>query len=267
MQQSAQDNNAETMPNPEVAEIDAAIMQSTTGSADETPKRQTDTEIESSDQHVGIDNEALNGGEASEYSDFAQETSADDFSSKPQPVDGLVSQIGLKKADQEEEGVDEDLTPVLSWQASEPSQIGSRSMPAMPIVLTAAALISAGIFVVGGINFGSIFSVITIIFGVFTLFYVNNQQQQLQEYTIYEKGVAVGSQFYGYSDLKSFNVVSDDDSSLVIELEPVRRFMVRTVIHPDGSNAEQVIDTLSRYLPRQDKEPSTIDKFSSSLRS
>lgn len=267
MQPSSQDNNvnnAEAIPNSEVAEIDAAMTQNATPSTSQTFDQEVGVGAEPSGQYAEIYKETLNDDENSNNLDVAKEVSSDDHSSKPQPVGGLVSQIGLKNSEQEE--IDEDFTPLLSWQSSEPAHIGSKSMSAMPIALVIAVLMSLGIFVVGGFNFGSIFSVITIIFGFFTLFYVNNQQQQLQEYAIYETGVAVGRQFYRYSDLKSFTVVSDDESSLVIELEPVRRFMVRAVIHPDGSNVEQVIEALGIYLPRQDKEPSAIDKFSSSLR-
>lgn len=265
-------NSVEQTPNPEVAEIDAAVMQDNSNTAGQPQQTEPAANVvnqqpqQSAEPQANYGQATLTQDNETGFTDSQTNQSSDSDIASPQPVDGLVSQIGLKRG-AEDEAIDTELSaPLLSWQASEPVQVNAQNKSIMPGVLGAVGLVALAIFLIGGINFGSVLSVITIIFGVFTLIYVNRQQQQLQNYTIFEEGVAVGNQFYGYSDLKSFNVVSDGDNSPVIELEPVKRFMVRTVIHPDGSNAEQVIDVLSQYLPRQDKEPSTIDRFSAGLR-
>lgn len=265
-------NSVEQTPNPEVAEIDAAVMQDNSNTAGQPQQTEPAANAvnqqpqQSAEPQADYGQATLNQDNETGFTDSQTNQSSDSDIASPQPVDGLVSQIGLKRGT-EDEAIDTELSaPLLSWQASEPVQINAQNKSIMPGVLGAVGLVALAIFLIGGINFGSVLSVVTIIFGVFTLIYVNRQQQQLQNYTIFEEGVAVGNQFYGYSDLKSFNVVSDGDNSPIIELEPVKRFMVRTVIHPDGSNTEQVIDVLSQYLPRQDKEPSTIDRFSAGLR-
>lgn len=178
-----------------------------------------------------------------------------------QIVDGVKGQLGL--GDNLEDVVTEE--PLLAWQAAEPARVPSANPYAL-LVLALVALLFIGVTLfIGGFTFGSFLSIVTIAIGLFTLVYASRYQSQLQDYAIYESGVQVGNQYYNFWQLRSFVLVTSDTTASVVELIPAQRTMFQVAMHLDSTSAEQAIAILEQKLPREDREPTFIDRLSNGI--
>ena len=84
-------------------------------------------------------------------------------------------------------------------------------------------------------------------------------------YELNEDGVTIEGKQYPYRNFRSFGVVSDMDWH-AIDLEPTQRFMPRLTILFGDDDFDVIVEHLSAYLPRADRNPDWIERLSRYLR-
>jgi hypothetical protein len=84
-------------------------------------------------------------------------------------------------------------------------------------------------------------------------------------YELTPQGISVDGKTYPYSAFRSFDVVPDE-SWHAIELEPVQRFSPRLVILFDEQDFDEIVAHLELHLPRVDRMPDAIERFTRFIR-
>lgn len=85
------------------------------------------------------------------------------------------------------------------------------------------------------------------------------------EYAITEKGIQIGQRFHSFSEFKSFSII-DDGALPSVLLMPLKRFLPPITLFCEPQAADDIISTLSAYLPHESKKPDAVDKLMSNLR-
>ena len=130
------------------------------------------------------------------------------------------------------------------------------------------ALIVAGVVITALTFFitrQDILATVTVFIAFIAIIVYAGRKPDTKHYAVHEKGVKVGDKEYAYSEFRSFSVVEEGaiDS---IWLKPLKRFAPAVVIYFSPEDEEKIIDTLSVYLPHEDRELDAIDKFSKKVR-
>ena len=84
-------------------------------------------------------------------------------------------------------------------------------------------------------------------------------------YQLDEKGLTIGDKFHPYDRFRSFGVI-EDVAWHSIDLEPTQRFMPRLSIMFDSQHFDQIVEILTRQLPRQDRRPDWAERLSRRLK-
>lgn len=126
--------------------------------------------------------------------------------------------------------------------------LGSAALALIIYLLTNDSL-SAGIVVVVGIMFGVIAS----------------RQPRTLPYAVDEAGVTIGQKFYPYTDFKSFAVM-EEDAIYSIMLLPMKRFMPGVSLYYPPNQEEEILETLSDFLPHEPRTADVVDRLARKLR-
>jgi len=162
----------------------------------------------------------------------------------------------LDQDNQQDKLVETPSINTVEWEASE--FISSTKSPVWHIAFIGAGFLTAILLVVVMRDiFASIF--IFIMFGL--TYSVAVRQPRTLKYAVGDQGVTIGDKIHPYELFHSFSVVQEGalDS---IQFNPLQRLSLPIVIYfaPDDSRA--IFDTISHYLPHEQKELSSIDRFS-----
>ena len=153
----------------------------------------------------------------------------------------------------------EETPQALTWQASEylhhQKQFGwyaLLALGAMGLMILAAITkqwLSIGVFAAMGLALGV---------------YAGKSPRVLS-YRLDEKGLTIGDKFHPYDRFRSFGVI-EDVAWHSIDLEPTQRFMPRLSIMFDSQHFDQIVEILTRQLPRQDRQPDWAERLSRRLK-
>lgn len=105
-----------------------------------------------------------------------------------------------------------------------------------------------------------LFSVMTLAIVVYA-----RKPPRLLTYELTPKGISVEGRMHPYSQFRSFGVVPDIDWH-TIDLDPVSRLSPRLAILFDEQDVEEIIGHLELHLPRVDRMPDLVERFSRYIR-
>lgn len=95
--------------------------------------------------------------------------------------------------------------------------------------------------------------------GILFIILAGRKPRQLT-YVIDEQGISMGEKFYPYSLFKSFGVGHEGVIGS-INLMPLKRFMPELSIYYPTEEENKIIDTLSEYLPHDQREEAGVDRL------
>lgn len=130
------------------------------------------------------------------------------------------------------------------------------------------ALLFLGAFVMAGLAYFITHDKITmavIIIVAILLAVIAGRKPRTQDYELERSGLHIGPKFYPYSTFKSFNRVQEGAFSNVTFM-PMKRFMPPVSIYYEPKDEEKIIQTLAVYLPLENREHDTLDKFLKKIR-
>ena len=181
-------------------------------------------------------------------------------------IDTSVSEISQSSSDGQEPAAsgltandpsppDTEERPLLVWQSqAEPTQPDALRY----LLLIVAAIVLAVIF---AWLMGSWFSAAVVVLAAIALLVNTTRRPPAHNYGIFPSGIQIKNRFYDYNELRSYSVLTDS-SQPVLELEPSKRFYPRLSLHAKAETLEQASLVLQQFLPREDREPDLIDRFS-----
>jgi hypothetical protein len=98
-------------------------------------------------------------------------------------------------------------------------------------------------------------AVIGVIFGT-----LGSRHARDLQYSVDPGGVTIGGRHYSYGEFRAFSVFSDR-MTLNVELVPLKRFMPAVMLHLDQRQSDEIVATLSRYLPIQNHQQDLVDRI------
>ena len=142
----------------------------------------------------------------------------------------------------------------ISWTAGDAAVRAHATAWRLRMIGLSILLGLAVLFVTGGDWFpaGSIV-VAGVLFGL-----LGSRRSQVLAYRVDARGVMIGQKHYAYSEFRAFSVFGDRSSSS-IELVPLQRFMPAVLLYLDQVQGQQIVDTLSGYLPMQPHRQDVVD--------
>jgi hypothetical protein len=178
-----------------------------------------------------------------------------------QPTDQVPEQAPDPATDQPADEVEDGGEPevAFSWQASEfvhhhKSPVWYGVLAMVVVVLTAAA-VWLGLWLEIGVFFAMAAAVVV---------YARKPPRTLL-YELSSTGIQIDGKEYPFVDFRSFSVVADEEWHS-IDLEPTKRLSPRLVLLFDSSNFDEIVGHLELHLPREDREPDVIERFTRFVR-
>ncbi len=148
---------------------------------------------------------------------------------------------------------------IITWEASEFAQY-DKSVGWFIVVFSVGLIISIGMFFVVDLMSASVVLFMTIALIIYAKF-----KPRSLRYTISRHGISVGDSDYRFSAFRSFSIMSNEGLNSIF-LVPMERFKVPITMYMAPENQEQIINTLSIYLPNQQRQPDLLDRVTSKLR-
>ncbi|HUC89956.1 MAG TPA: hypothetical protein VMR45_04085 [Patescibacteria group bacterium] len=84
-------------------------------------------------------------------------------------------------------------------------------------------------------------------------------------YSLTPGGISIGQNFHAYGEFQSFSV-EREGAFANIELVPLHRFMPLISVYCSPENEDQVISTLSEYVPFEQRTNTYIERFFRTIR-
>lgn len=186
-----------------------------------------------------------------------------EVSETPAPVQNAPEQSGWTfNSDErpEENSANNDVTPEVSWTASE--YIAHDKGTGWFMGLAAATGLATVVvyLMTQDIVTVIVVLVVAIVFGAFAL-----RQPRVLSYKIDHSGITIADKHYPYLSFRSFAVQEEGavDSILLI---PLKRFMPGISIYFPPEQEDQIVGTLGNYLPHEDRPPDAIDRLMRKVR-
>lgn len=88
---------------------------------------------------------------------------------------------------------------------------------------------------------------------------------QVLNYQLDGEGLTIGPKHYPYASFKSFSVIDDGPLNSLL-FTPLKRYSTPIVVYYDQKDEEKIVDTLSNYLPLEDRGHDMVDKVTRRLR-
>ncbi len=106
--------------------------------------------------------------------------------------------------------------------------------------------------------------VFVIIMGILFAIIASKKPRQLQ-YMIDDQGLNIGSRHYPFNDFKSFSIMRDGAIGY-ISLQPLQRLRPELTIYYAPEDEARVFETLSTYLPHEERAERAVDKLARNIR-
>lgn len=91
------------------------------------------------------------------------------------------------------------------------------------------------------------------------------RKPRVLNFQVDESGVTIGKNFYGYEQFRSFSII-DEDAVNSIYLTPLKRFMPGLTIYYAAKDEQRIIETISTFLPHEERTPDFIDNLMRKIR-
>lgn len=102
--------------------------------------------------------------------------------------------------------------------------------------------------------------IVSLLLGVFA-----SRQPRVLRYELNDSGITIGQQHYPYDDFRSF-AIQEEGGLQSIFLVPLKRVMPGLSIYYPPEQANEVINTLSLFLPHEERKPDPIDRITRLIR-
>ncbi len=110
-----------------------------------------------------------------------------------------------------------------------------------------------------------IFATVMIAIAVILFGVVAARKPRTLSYLVDQKGIKIADKLYTYENFKTFSVIQDG-AIHSIQLLPLKRFMPPLVLYYPPDQEQDVVETLGRYIPYQDKAQDTFDRLMARIR-
>jgi len=107
-------------------------------------------------------------------------------------------------------------------------------------------------------------TVVVAIVGISFGFFAARKPRELH-YALDTSGIHMGEKFYPYNQFKSFSLV-EEDAAQSVWLMPLKRFMPIITVYFDPNDQDKIANTLSNFLPFENRQPDAVDKLMHRLR-
>jgi hypothetical protein len=94
---------------------------------------------------------------------------------------------------------------------------------------------------------------------------VGSRKPSAVQYNLSNQGLTVGSQHHNFGDFRSFSIV-EEGAINSIWLKPLARFKPMVVLYFAPEDEGKIVDTLSLYLPHEQRELDAVERASRRLR-
>ena len=178
----------------------------------------------------------------------------------PQPAPQPVAYAQPEPARPTQATAAYDDNPGISWSASEYIDHPKDSGWFVMFGLGLAALVIVIYFVTKDLVAPILIGVAGLSFGAFAA-----RQPKALNYQLTNEGIGIADKFYVYADFKSFSVM-DEGAFQSVLLTPLKRFMPPITIYYDPKDEENILNTLSDYLPHEDREHDLTDQLMKRMR-
>lgn len=190
-------------------------------------------------------------------------------SQQAQSQSGQESQPAPAPQSNQPDGASEDVvgtqssftaSPAVTWSASE--YVAHHKTSSWYIGLgVLAGLAAAVVFLMTRdfITLGSIV-IVAILFGVFA-----SRKPNVLQYALDESGVTIADKHFPYDEFKSFSIY-DEGGLRSIFLLPLKRFMPGLSLYYPPDLEDEVIGTMSLYLPHEERQPDAVDRLMKRVR-
>ena len=154
----------------------------------------------------------------------------------------------------------QDVPEAVSWTASE--YIAHQKSGSWYFGLLAAGSVLAAIIFLLTRDVVTLVTIIvvTILFGVFA-----SRKPRVLQYELNESGITIAEKHYVYEEFKSFSV-HDEGGVRSLFLLPMKRFMPGLSLYYPPDQEDQILQTISLYLPHEDREPDPVDRLMKRVR-
>ncbi len=148
----------------------------------------------------------------------------------------------------------------VSWSASEYIS-HSKDMSWYVSLGVGAGLFAALVYFVTQdiISFATVL-IVALLFGVF-----GSRKPDVLQYSVQSEGIMVANKLYSFSDFRSFSV-HEDGPLPSASFMPTKRFMPGLTILLPPDQAREIVDTLSQYLPIEERRQEAVDRLMKRLR-
>lgn len=102
--------------------------------------------------------------------------------------------------------------------------------------------------------------ILGILFGIFA-----GRPPEVLDYAIDSSGLHIGRRYYPYAIFKSFYIVEDGTMRSIV-ITPLQRFMLPISLYYDPSDEEEIIKTLSNYLPIEERGHDLVERLMRKVR-
>lgn len=150
--------------------------------------------------------------------------------------------------------------PSVSWSASE--YIAHHKGPGWYVGLGAVTGLAAAVVFVLTKDWITLVSIVVaaLLFGVFA-----SRKPDVLNYSLDESGIMIERKHYPYEEFKSFSV-HDEGGIRSLSLLPLKRFMPGLSLYYPPDMEQQVLGTISLYMPHEERQPDAVDRFMKRVR-
>jgi hypothetical protein len=150
--------------------------------------------------------------------------------------------------------------PLTSWTASEYIE-HKKGFGWYLMLILGGILITAFLFwLTRDVVSSAIVIVLMVVFAV-----VANRKPRVLEYRLDRNGLAIGNKFYPYADFKSFTLEEVGPVKNLTFL-PLKRFMPPISVYFAPQDEAKITNTLSQFLPYEQRSTDAVDRFMRSIR-
>jgi len=148
----------------------------------------------------------------------------------------------------------------IDWTASE--FVAHHKNASWYLALVGITLLLAAIVYV--LTKDVISTVVVGVVGVSFGFFAARKPRELH-YGLDTSGIHMGDKFYPYSQFKSFSLI-EEDAAQSVWLMPLKRFMPILTMYFDPNDQDKIANTLSNFLPFENRQPDAVDRLMHRLR-
>lgn len=177
---------------------------------------------------------------------------------EPQQVAPLVSPVEPVSQTPNFEPDDDIL---LSWQSSEFDEQDKSSAFYLAVAGVAVALTAVVFWVTGK----DIFASVAVFLAVLGVAYLASHKPATQDYALANHGIYIGNKARAYEEFKNFSVSEEAGVSSVM-LVPHKRFGSPLILRLNHEQKDDIVQTLSQFLPLQQRKLDAVDQLMRRMR-